>query len=151
MLSNSQSQNASDKDFNVTKPEETPRDTVSCISWTPSGRNPTFVTSDWDSFIRIYDVDPDTSTLKQKDCFAPETPCLSLNWHQDEKTVFAGGIDGSVKSLDVESGSFDEIGNHDEPVKSVYWVSETNALLTLLFDKTLRFWDPRQAKHVAGF
>ena len=144
-------QNASDLDVNVKDELDLPTNTVSSISWAPSGNNPTFAASDWASYIRIYNLDPDSSALTQQACFEAQSPCLSVKWHEDETTVFAGCADGSVKSYDFPSGSCSEIGRHEGPVKSVHWLSSSNALLTLSFDKTLRFWDPRQAKHVAGF
>jgi len=151
MLSKVQAQNASDKDINITEAEGLPRDSVSCISWSPNEQNPTFATSDWDSWIRIYNVDPEASTLVQKSCLESEHPCLSMNWHDDEKTLFTGGTDGSVKSYHIESGVADVIGYHEGLVKGVHWMPEVNALLTVSCDKTIRFWDPRQENHVAVF
>jgi len=145
-------ENASEKDISIADPEQYPKDTVSCISWAPSGKASTFATSSWDSRIRIYDVNLNSMSLEQKGCFDAESPSLTVNWHEDEKTVFTGCADGSIKSFDLETGNPDTIGYHDGPVKDVYWLAESNALLTVSFDKTLRFWDPRQAsKHVAGF
>jgi len=83
--------------------------------------------------------------------FLNRKPLLRLNWHYDEKSIFVGCTDGSVKSFDVESGVSEIIGHHEGPVKGVHWLEAQNALLTLSFDHTLRFWDPRQAKHIAGF
>jgi len=153
MLAQPQPQNIPHNDLSITDPQETPTDSVSCISWTPSGKNPTFATSAWDSFIRIYNVDSEASSLEQKSCFEADSPCLSVNWHEDETTLFAGCTDGSARSFDVETGQSEVIGHHEGPVRSVYWLSQPNALLTLSYDRTLRFWDPRQegSKHVAGF
>jgi len=89
--------------------------------------------------------------LVQKGCLDSERPCLALNWHDDGKTLFAGSTDGSVKSYDVECGISGVIGYHEGLVKGVHWMPQANALLTVSSDKTLRFWDPRQEKHVAGF
>jgi len=141
--------NASDLDINIKDPQDCPTDTVSSISWTPSGNNPTFATSDWASYIRIYNLDPDSLALAQQACFDAESPCLSVKWHEDETTVFAGCTDGSVKSYDIATGNCSVIGNHEGPVKSVHWIPASNTLLTLSFDKTLRFWDPRQIEPVA--
>jgi len=153
MESQSQVQDASHKDINVATQEELPTDTVSCISWSPHGNIPQFATSDWDSRIRIYDLDVESQILKQKEYFDTESPCLTVNWHQDMPRLFAGCTDGSIKLFDVETGSSSVVGYHEGPVKSAYWISETNALLTLSFDKTLRFWDPRQdgSKNITGF
>jgi len=82
-----------------------------------------------------------------------ESPCLSVDWHQDAPRLFVCCTDGSVKLFDVETGDSSVVGHHEGPVKSVYWIRDTNALLTLSFDQTLRFWDIRQegSKHIAGF
>jgi len=144
--------NASENDIKIANPEQAPTDTVSCISWAPSGKISTFAASSWDSHVRIYNVNLESMALEQKSCFDTERPSLTVSWHEDEKTVFTGCADGSIKSFDVETRSSDTIGNHDGPVKDVHWLAEPNALLTVSFDKTLRFWDPRQgSKHVAGF
>jgi len=149
MHSLAQMKSASYLDFNVANPEESPTDTVSSISWTPNGNTLIFATSDWASFIRIYNIDPDASTLTQQACFDAQSPCLCVKWHEDEKTVFAGCTDGSVKSYDVVSGNCSVIGKHEGPVKSAHWLSSSKTLLTLSFDKTVRFWDPRQIEPVA--
>jgi len=150
-LGQTKAQNASDIDINVRDELDLPTDTISSISWAPSGNNPTFATSDWASCIRIYNLDPNFSSLTQQACFDAQSPCLCVKWHEDEKTVFAGCTDGSVKSYDIPSGNRSEIGRHEGPVKSVHWISAANALLTLSFDKTLKFWDLRQAWPVAGY
>jgi len=145
------SQGASDKDISLKNPQEQPTDTVSFISWSPNPLNPMFATSSWDSQVRIYNLNPNSSTLAQKACFDAESPCLSVKWSLDEKKLFTGCIDGSIKVLDAETRDSNVIGFHEEPVKSVYCLEKQNALLTISYDKTIRFWDPRQAEHVAGF
>jgi len=154
MFSQTQTQppNASDRDINVKDVEDLPTDTVSNICWATKGVVPTFATSDWASFIRIYQLDPDTKELTQNARFDNDSPCLSVRWNEDETKLFTGCADGVVNSFDLPSGGkCEEIGKHNGPVKSVHWLSEVNILVTLSFDKTLRFWDLRQDKPVAGF
>jgi len=150
MLSQLQAQDASTLDFNVADPSDQPKDTVSSIAWSPSGNNSTFVTSDWDSQIRIYEVKEDPGTLVQEAQFDAESPCLSVKWNDDETRVFAGCADGTVKLFDIlNGGKCLEIGKHEGPVKSVHWIPSEKCLLTISFDKTIKCWDLRQDGHTS--
>ena len=126
-------ENASDFDINVKDSLDLPTDTVSSISWAPSGNNPTFATSDWASYIRIYDLDTDASNLTQKACFDAQSPCLSVKWDEDERIVFAGCTEGSLRSFDIASGHCSLIGKHEGSVKNIHWISELRDALDCFF------------------
>jgi len=96
-------------------------------------------------------VNAEERILTQQQCLNATSPCLAVAWGHDEAQVLTGCTDGSIKSFDLATEKASVVGYHDGPVKDLYWLAEANFLLSLSFDKTLRFWDPRQGGHVAGF
>jgi len=86
--------------------------------------------------------------MSQRACFNAESPCLSVNWSEDNKKVFVGCVSGVIKEFHVESGIESVVGEHSKPVKDVYWLSATNTLCSVSFDQTVKFWDLRQSGHV---
>lgn len=59
--------------------------------------------------------------------------------------MFSGGADKTIKLLDVATGQSMTINAHDQPVKSLKWMSTNNAqvLISGSWDKTLKYWDLR--------
>jgi len=136
-------------DIQLSETEDQPTDTVSKISWGPSSsRAPIFATSNWDSYIRIYQVNVQDKTMAQKASFSSGSPSFCVNWHPEMTRVFAGCAPNLVKEFDVETGKGIEIGKHKAQVKDVYWISSTQTLCSVSSDKTIRFWDVRQSKQV---
>jgi len=142
---------ASELDIPLSDSSDALTNTVSCIAWASQQILPTFATSDWDACIRIWNVNSGPDALALKDCFDAKSPCLSVNWHQDETKLFTGCIDGTIQAFDIASGKSEVIGYHQNAVKNVYWLQDSNALVSVSFDETVRFWDPREGGHVAGF
>jgi len=137
-------------DIQLSETEEQPTDTISKISWGPSSsRNPIFATSNWDSYIRIYQVNVQDKTMAQTASFSSGSPSFCVNWHPEMTRVFAGCAPNLVKEFDVETGKGIEIGRHRAQVKDVYWISSTQTLCSVSSDKTIRFWDVRQTGHVS--
>lgn len=64
---------------------------------------------------------------------------------------FSGGADKSVKILDLGSGQTMSFAAHEQPVRSMRWVSSGNvqALVTGSWDKTLKYWDLRSPQPLA--
>ncbi|KAI5021023.1 hypothetical protein ZWY2020_054433 [Hordeum vulgare] len=71
---------------------------------------------------------------------------LCSAWKDDGTTVFSGGCDKQVKMWPLLSGGQAQtVAMHDAPVKEVAWISQMNLLVSGSWDKTLRYWDTRQA------
>jgi len=82
-----------------------------------------------------------------------QTPVLCSAWSEDGSRIVSGGCDNLVKLWQVESNQTATIGQHDEPVKCVLSLpASTNlpSVLTGSWDKTIRYWDPRQAPAAGG-
>jgi len=145
---------ASVNDINIVKQDDYPGDTISSITWAPSTQVRMFSTSSWDSKVRIYEAVVQSMTEKglvQKACLDVEDPCLCTSWSDDLSKLFAGCVNNTVKAFDLSTGQSVNVGQHEGPVKSVFWISPANTLCTLSFDKTIRFWDLRQQNPVAGY
>jgi len=96
-------------------------------------------------------MDNYSAKLVLKGGFEVEDPILSLAWCDDDATkIFGGCINGSVKVLDVSAGKHMNVGVHDNSVKSVYWIPKANLVMSLSFDKSMRFWDCRQQNPAAA-
>jgi len=137
-------------DITLSKTDDQPTDTISKISWGPSSsRFPTFVTSNWDSYIRIYQVNVQDRTMAQKTSFSAGSASLCVSWHPEMTRVFAGCAPNLVKEFDVETGKGTEIGKHRAQVKDVFWLPSTQTLCSVSSDKTIKFWDVRQSSQVS--
>jgi len=142
-------QTALKPDLQPASPTEEPTDTISSIVWSNQEFViPSFATSCWDSFVRIYQVDIENQKMSQTKRFQTSSPSLCVNWHLDKTKVFAGCASGAIEGFDVESGTKISVGEHSGPVKSVYWLESTDNLCSLSFDSTIKFWDLRQKGHV---
>jgi len=136
-------------EITLSETEDQPTDTISKISWGPgSSRFPTFATSNWDSRIRIYQVNVQGKTMSQKTSFSAGSASFCVNWHPEMTRVFAGCAPNMVKEFDIETGKGTEIGKHRSQVKDVYWVPSTQTLCSVSSDKTIKFWDVRQSSQV---
>lgn len=64
--------------------------------------------------------------------------------------IAAGGADKTVQLLDLPTGHTGQIGSHDAPIRSVRFVkipsSSGPILATGSWDKTVKYWDLRQAE-----
>ena len=136
-------------DINPTDPRDNPTDTVSSISWrNVTTSPPTFAVASWDSYIRLYQVDPENKTMDLQASLAAEAPSLCANWHEDMTKLYAGLISNEIQEFDIEMNKECLIGRHSEPVKDVFWMANMGVLCSVSFDKMIRFWDVRQSGHI---
>ena len=108
-------------------------DSIQMIKWvkTPPGSKGTmFATASWDGVIRIFKVNPQTqnsiaSILLIKD-FKFDQPVLSLEWLQQQKYenpnyLFGGLMDGSIKSINLNSFNVQDFFRIEEPVLNIFY------------------------------
>jgi cell cycle arrest protein BUB3 len=63
----------------------------------------------------------------------------------DATHAFSGGLDTSVRELNLETEKIENIGQHSDSVSSMNYHRDSNVLITGSWDRTVRFWDPRAA------
>ncbi|XP_040574965.1 mitotic checkpoint protein BUB3 [Lepeophtheirus salmonis] len=101
--------------------------------------------SSWDKSVRLYDVINDTLRVK----YSHSAPVLDCTF-QDPIRVWSGGLDGSLKTFDINSGTETLIGSHEKAVKCVRYSEEINGLISGSWDSTIKFWDPRNSNPLIG-
>ncbi|KAH9923407.1 WD40 repeat-like protein [Epithele typhae] len=116
-----------------------PFDSVSAVRFSPHDPSHLLVSS-WDTTVRFYDVTKNEQRAKFDHRAAVLTTCWS-----DANHGFSGGLDTSVRELDLETERVSHLGQHSDAISSMNWAREQNALVTGSWDRTIRFWDPRAA------
>ena len=78
-----------------------------------------------------------------------QSPVLCSTFSTDGSTVFTGGADKAVRMWQLgqqpSNGIPQQVGVHDEAVKSVGFCSSSNLVVSGSWDKYLKFWDCRQS------
>jgi len=137
MTSATTAQINANKDFEVVNP---PEDSISCLAFSPKANY--LVAGSWDNQIRLWDVQPNGSTVP-KMASNHEGPVLCAAWSADGGRVFSGGCDNKAKCWVLQTGQSMQIGQHSNPIKSVIWVEELQTLITGSWDRTIKYWDAR--------
>lgn len=120
-----------------------PNDTVSQLLFSPV--NNMLLASSWNKELAIYDIGAQGQTqLKIKQ--AHSHPILSCDWNGDGTQVVSGGSDNLCKLWNLATNQEIPIGQHAAAIKSVHFCKELNVVITGSFDKTIKYWDMRQAQ-----
>ncbi|KAI9431487.1 WD40 repeat-like protein [Lactarius indigo] len=114
-----------------------PFDGISSLQFSPASSN-FLLASSWDSTVRLYDI----AANEEKTKFDHRAAVLSSAF-SDASHAYSGGLDSSLRELELESEKIHALGQHDDAISSVRYSSETNAIITGSWDRTVRFWDPR--------
>ncbi|KDQ54325.1 hypothetical protein JAAARDRAFT_38492 [Jaapia argillacea MUCL 33604] len=117
-----------------------PFDSISAVRFSPTNPDQLLVSS-WDTTVRFYDVVKN----EQKCKFDHRAAVLSCCFAEETKG-YSGGLDTSVRQLQLDTEKSTVLGQHDNAVSGLVWSKNTNALITGSWDRTIRFWDPRAAK-----
>lgn len=118
---------------------DTPNDSISSISWSKSNL---ISTGCWDK--NIYTWKFQKNEAKPVQMISLEAPILCTTYSDDN--LYSGSCDGHIYLHQFEQSTL--IGQHEAPVKTVHYSKELSLLITGSFDKTVKFWDVRQKKHV---
>ncbi|KAH9979138.1 WD40 repeat-like protein [Russula compacta] len=116
-----------------------PFDSISSLQFSPASSN-LLLASAWDSTVRLYDI----AANEEKTKFDHRAAVLSSVF-SDASHAYSGGLDASLRELELETEKIHAVGQHDDAISSVRYSSEANAIITGSWDRTVRFWDPRAA------
>ncbi|KIM84438.1 hypothetical protein PILCRDRAFT_6108 [Piloderma croceum F 1598] len=116
-----------------------PFDSVSQVRFSPTNPNHLLVAA-WDTTVRFYDVAANEQKAKFDHRAAVLTTCFS-----DTNHAYSGCLDASVRELNLETEKIQHVGQHNDAISCMNYSSESNAVITGSWDRTLRFWDHRSA------
>uniref|UniRef100_A0A1D1Y7Y8 Rae1-like protein At1g80670 n=1 Tax=Anthurium amnicola TaxID=1678845 RepID=A0A1D1Y7Y8_9ARAE len=122
-----------------------PADSVSSLSFSPKGNY--LVATSWDNQVRCWEILAGSSQAKAS--ISHDQPVLCSTWKDDGTAVFSAGCDKQAKMWPLLSGGQPvTVAMHDAPIKEIAWIQQMNLLVTGSWDKTLKYWDTRQANPV---
>lgn len=89
--------------------------------------------------MRIYEVN-NQGQSQGKAAYAHDAPVLGVCWNKDGSKLFSGGVDKAAKMFDLTTGTSQQVGVHDAPIKAVRWVEAPTGgiLATGSWDKTVK-------------
>lgn len=122
------------KDFEVQQP---PSDSISSLAWSPKANM--LVSGSWDNEVRCWKVEQNFQSTPLAS-MKHDAPVLCANWTADGKRIISGGCDNKAKLWSLENNSQLVIGQHNAPIKHIFWVEELQCVLTASWDKTLKYW-----------
>ena len=136
-------------DFCIPSP---PADGISCLS--VNSNNNMLIAGSWDNSISCYELQTDQSgkviNAAPKIQLRHEGPVLCSDIASDGITVFSAGCEKVVKMWNPTQGTTSQnIGQHDQPIKSLKWNPDLNVTITGSWDKTVKVWDCRQPNAAA--
>lgn len=131
-------------------------DGVSSLSYLPNEKSSLLASTCWDGLVRIHDTAADCRAVvvHQMD----SGPLLSLATPQSSSTIATGGLDGSVRLLDIASTTSQLLGRHVESdskktgaacscLQSMGGENES-LLVSASWSKKMVLWDIRSASSV---
>lgn len=133
-----------EKDIELSQP---PTDGVSAMSWSPVADF--LAVASWDNNVRVYGVEPNGTTTP-KAMYSHEGPVLDVIWSKDGNKILSCGADKAARMYDVATGQQQQVAAHDAPIKNLRWIDQNGGILaTGSWDKTVKYWDMRQAQPIA--
>ncbi|KAK7685502.1 hypothetical protein QCA50_011366 [Cerrena zonata] len=114
-----------------------PFDGISTVRFAPTNPSQLLVSS-WDTSVRLYDVDTNEQKAKFDHRAAVLTTCFA-----DSSRAFSGGLDTSVRELDLNTERVTHLGQHANSISTSNYSQSLNMLITGSWDRTIKLWDPR--------
>ncbi|KAF8963712.1 WD40-repeat-containing domain protein [Flammula alnicola] len=130
-------------ELSYTTPPSPPFDSISSIRYSPTNPDQLLVSS-WDTTVRFYEIGENgvrKSEARAK--FDHRAAVLACSFSPDGSRAYSGGLDTSVRELDLSTEKITNLGTHNDSISSMTFARSTNSLITGSWDHTLRFWDPR--------
>ncbi|CAN6844053.1 unnamed protein product [Brassica oleracea] len=111
-------------------------DAISKLKFSPESNN--LLIASWDSYLRLYNVESSSLILQLYSRAALLDCCF-----ENESTSYTSGSDGFIQRYDLDAGTVDRIGGHDDIATSVLYSHEKGAVISTGLDKKIKFWDTR--------
>jgi mRNA export factor len=121
-----------------------PRETVQSISWSPNNRF--LAAGGWDSKVSLYQVNSNNGQTKPVAQTKHDAPVLDTSFHDDGSGLFSSSCDKTVKFWKFQGNQSSVVAKHEKPIKGCYWNKQLRMLITGGWDKRLCYWDLRQKK-----
>ncbi|KAG7586407.1 WD40 repeat [Arabidopsis thaliana x Arabidopsis arenosa] len=112
-------------------------DAVSRLRFSPESNN--LLVASWDSYLRLYNVESSSLSLELYSQAALLDCCF-----ENESISFTSGSDGFIRRYDLNAGTVDTIGRHDDIATSIVYSYEKGEVISTGFDEKIKFWDTRQ-------
>lgn len=104
-----------------------PSDGVSGMRFSPYGTKSNLLVSSWDAGLRVYDG------VRLRVKVEMEQPVLSCCYGASDAEAFAGGLDCTIKQVDLSTKQTTMVGQHDAAVRSVQYSKEYGACVHSMF------------------
>ncbi|KAG2312889.1 hypothetical protein Bca52824_024446 [Brassica carinata] len=115
-------------------------DAISKIKFSPESNN--LLIASWDSYLRLYNVETSSLILKLYNRAAALLDCCFEN----ESTSYTSDSDGFIQRYDLNAGTVDRIGRHDDVATSVLYSCDKGEVISTGLDEKIKFWDTRLAQ-----
>ncbi|KAF8899587.1 WD40-repeat-containing domain protein [Gymnopilus junonius] len=132
-------------ELSYTTPPSPPFDSISSIRYSPTNPDQLLVSS-WDTTVRFYEIGENgVKPSEAKAKFDHRAAVLACAFSADAAHAYSGGLDTSVRELDLSTEKITNLGAHSDSISSMTFARTNNVLITGSWDRTIRFWDPRAA------
>eukprot|EP00560_Eucampia_antarctica_P010157 CAMPEP_0197829150 /NCGR_PEP_ID=MMETSP1437-20131217/5603_1 /TAXON_ID=49252 ORGANISM="Eucampia antarctica, Strain CCMP1452" /NCGR_SAMPLE_ID=MMETSP1437 /ASSEMBLY_ACC=CAM_ASM_001096 /LENGTH=358 /DNA_ID=CAMNT_0043430667 /DNA_START=76 /DNA_END=1152 /DNA_ORIENTATION=- len=129
-------------------------DGISSVIWSPN--NNYLVSTNWDGGVRCWEAQESAGRIqalpKAQVNHEGAAPVLASCFSPDGSTVFSAGADKAVRMWQLgqqpPNGIPQQIGVHDQPIKSIGFLPASNLVVSGGWDNKLKFWDARQPNPV---
>lgn len=118
-----------------------PSDGVTALRFSRSGNKSHLLASSWDGGLRVYDG----ARLRVK--VDLERPVLACCYGGSDSEAFAGGLDCSVKQVDLHTKRVVSVGSHEAAVRHVAYSREFGLGVSGGWDGAVKVWDVRNGNN----
>lgn len=123
-----------------------PTDAVSAVAFAPESST-RFLVSSWDKNVYLYEIvtDGDERTANLVQTYTNRAPVLDVCFGANDNEAFIAGLDNQVKRIDLTSGEFTVLSQHQQPVRCVVYSPQQSLLISASWDCTLHVHNPSSA------
>lgn len=144
-------------------PSDTPTDV--CWFWPNPQNHPLLCATAWDGTARVWEVrtsaallnrpttgynysDPTIAGIDPKAMYTHTSALFSAQFIPGPALVL-GASDGKILSHNLQTNQNVQIGQHDGPVRRVFWYEKKSLICGVSWDTTIKWWDARSPTPVA--